>query len=73
MKKYFLNFEKKKMLKKKFKKRILKDFFFQKKFIFEIFPFSGVFRKNGENVIKIYQLEQILRYSPLLEEMICNI
>ena len=75
MKNYFLNFEKKKIQKKKiwkfffFKKNFFKEnFFFSKNFwfFFEVFQFSGGFRKNGQNRFLKKKLEQILSYSPLL-------
>ena len=69
MKNYFLNFEKKKFQKKnfnkkkKFQKKIFKENFL---IFFEVFQFSGGFRKNGQNRFLKKKLEQILSYSPLL-------
>ena len=67
MKNYFLNFEKKKFKKKNFKKN-KENFFFLQIFLifFEVFQFSGGFRKNGQNRFLKKKLEQILSYSPLL-------
>ena len=56
------------------KKFFFKKFFFKEKyffsknfwFFFEVFQFSGGFRKNGQNRFLKKKLEQILSYSPLL-------